>query len=624
MNLSLQMARHNKYGNKRHARFQKSGESQVLNLSSKGLKRIHTRILNKGLQYIPTRDNSDKELCKNMEFERMRRNIRLILQFGMGEKDDTNSSFKFPSSYMPDPSTKFRHVERFLNEFQSDISSQITKLTRHQIVSHENNLTMEEHIALESLAERRDIIIKPSDKGSMIVIMDREKYIAEGMRQLSMTQYYAPLQNSIQGETHALVRNLVFDMLYSRAIDKKLARYLLPPPTMDLLKPHMFYLLPKPNKPMDSWPNPNMPPGRPIVTNVKTEVTHLSQWVDHHLQPYAQKMPNLVQDSYDFIAKLNDILIMPGISVKLIAADVKNLYTNIPHDGAIEAITDCLDSDQEGRPDKPPTALLIRALRIILENNNVEFHGQQFLQTKGIAMGTNAAPAIANIYMGKIDATIRSFNPLGYFRFIDDGFIVWDESRDDLQELITRVNATDPNLELIFTEPMNTNTFLDVEITVTERVKTDGKLDWKVHFKPTDSHQLLHKKSNHPHHTFAGIIKSQIIRYRRLCSRDEDVENACNVLFKVMVKRGYTRRELLEIKSQVERLSLTIKAKGDREPSLYLISQFDKRLRALPTFVRSKWQKFIIGDPTLKLPNIVTTSWKRNKNIGQMVIRAKV
>ena len=38
------------------------------------------------------------------------------------------------------------------------------------------------------------------------------------------------------------------------------------------------------------------------------------------------------------------------------------------------------------------------------------------------------------------------------------------------------------------------------------------------YFKPIDTLELLHKKSHHPNHTFKGIIKSQILRYVRICN----------------------------------------------------------------------------------------------------------
>ncbi|PJE77742.1 hypothetical protein CI610_03332 [invertebrate metagenome] len=69
-------------------------------------------------------------------------------------------------------------------------------------------------------------------------------------------------------------------------------------------------------------------------------------------------------------------------------------------------------------------------------------------------------------------------------------------------------------------------------------------------FKPTDSHQLLHKKSFHPKHSFKGIIKSQIIRFHRICTRESDFNNAVKILFRALRNRNYSYRFLRKIKGE--------------------------------------------------------------------------
>ena len=70
------------------------------------------------------------------------------------------------------------------------------------------NLTKEEWLAMRSLAEDRDIIIKTADKGSCVVVCGREDYLAEGYKQLTdtsltfksrstMINYYLNLQKRV-------------------------------------------------------------------------------------------------------------------------------------------------------------------------------------------------------------------------------------------------------------------------------------------------------------------------------------------------------------------------------------------------------------------------------------------
>ena len=50
--------------------------------------------------------------------------------------------------------------------------------------------------------------------------------------------------------------------------------------------------------------------------------------------------------------------------------------------------------------------------------------------------------------------------------------------------------------------------FLDTVVYKGNSFKETGTFDTKVYFKPTDTLELLHKKSHHPNHTFKGLIKS--------------------------------------------------------------------------------------------------------------------
>ena len=50
-----------------------------------------------------------------------------------------------------------------------------------------------EKVALRTLKSNTDIVIKPADKGSAVVVLDKEHYISEAERQLGDRQFYKPL-----------------------------------------------------------------------------------------------------------------------------------------------------------------------------------------------------------------------------------------------------------------------------------------------------------------------------------------------------------------------------------------------------------------------------------------------
>ena len=137
-----------------------------------------------------------------------------------------------------------------------------------------------------------------------------------------------------------------------------------------------------------------------------------------------------------------------------------------------------------------------------------------------------------------------------YFRYLDDIWILWDHGETQFQTFFDILNTHSPAIRLSARVEKNSIDFLDVTVFKGPQTYETGILDIKVFFKPTDTHQLLNKSSFHPKHTFAGIIKSQITRFYRICSQITEFKTACAVLFKALRKRGYSKQFLRSIKSE--------------------------------------------------------------------------
>lgn len=101
------------------------------------------------------------------------------------------------------------------------------------------NLSEEEMVALKELTNNKSIILKPADKGSSVVIMDKNQYIWEANRQLNDTKYYKKLQQPIFPDTVPLVENIVNSLFYKNFIDNKQRNYLLGSKEP---RPQLFYL----------------------------------------------------------------------------------------------------------------------------------------------------------------------------------------------------------------------------------------------------------------------------------------------------------------------------------------------------------------------------------------------
>ena len=75
------------------------------------------------------------------------------------------------------------------------------------------NLKKEEWIAINTLRRNENIVIKPADKGGNVVIMNKEDYIQEGLRQLSDHDFYEELEE----DPTQNYNNLIYQVLHQAA-----------------------------------------------------------------------------------------------------------------------------------------------------------------------------------------------------------------------------------------------------------------------------------------------------------------------------------------------------------------------------------------------------------------------
>jgi len=138
-------------------------------------------------------------------------------------------------------------------------------------------------MAIRQLRKNENIIIKSADKGGAVVLMDKELYIQEALRQLNNINYYQPLEEALYPNTAVTLTEQLRVMLRQGYITSKQFAYL-KPNTLKMASRY-FYLLPKIHKPRDQWPNPNMPAGRPIVSDCGSESANICSFIDYFLQP---------------------------------------------------------------------------------------------------------------------------------------------------------------------------------------------------------------------------------------------------------------------------------------------------------------------------------------------------
>ena len=115
-------------------------------------------------------------------------------------------------------------VEVFLSQLWDDISKIEAQGSNYP------NLTKSERAALKTLSEDKSIVIKPADKGSAVVVWDREDYIKEAQKQLSDQKIYR--QVKVQADDKRIPdlarknNEFILELLKLKLVSKQEAEYL--------------------------------------------------------------------------------------------------------------------------------------------------------------------------------------------------------------------------------------------------------------------------------------------------------------------------------------------------------------------------------------------------------------
>ena len=185
-------------------------------------------------------------------------------------------------------------------------------------------------------------------------------------------------------------------------------------------------------------------------------------------------------------------------------------------------------------------------LKLVLENNFLKYEKLFFKQIKGIAMGSICGPSIANLFVSIYEKKwLTIHRPFIYFRFIDDLFMVL---KDIL--ILESLKNSFGSLNLTF-EMGKSVKYLDLEISID---KLTSYLDFSMHFKPTNTFSYLHIESNHPKYIFNNLVKSLLIRARRICSKINNFIYFASTISKQLISRGYNKNLIDKIFTMVAKL----------------------------------------------------------------------
>lgn len=460
------------------------------------------------------------------------------------------------------------------------------------------------------LRSRGDIVFRPADKNLGLVALDTIHYNKLIVDQLTDTTTYKLFEGNIDDLKSLLTPNitqLIRDLTLNGNLDKQQSFTI---NTVNWILP-AFHGLPKLHKNGDLKL-------RPIVGATNWLTTNPSKLLSHFLQRESASSPlhTILRDSKSLASNLDDLK-LPKNAI-IFTMDATSLYTNMTVDLTLSSLVEFLQL----RPNPQLQTILPLLAEFVLNNNYFEYNNRIYKQTQGIAMGTNAAVHLANIYVFYHFDRYFETHPkmLFYKRYIDDVFGIWSGTEDELRRHIEWGNNLTTSLKWN-PEFGSTVNFLDLKIS-----NSNGILSYATHQKDMNTYSYIPPFSNHPRSVFKGFIKGELIRYLRTNSEASGYFKM-KALFRIRLnRRGFANRFLDPIFSSVlwidRSKALALKAIDDTMPLVKCLTiPFSKRpvLGSIQKILKQKERDMIARKPAR-----ILLTYSKTPNIFDLVCRSRL
>jgi len=454
--------------------------------------------------------------------------------------------------------------------------------------------------------------------------MDYSWYKKEVERQLSDTATYKPVLPSDlpTQEIYNKITNLGQHAFDIGLITQQQLSFLKQKVTPLTATPPQIYIIPKVHKePLK---------GRPIIPGFNWITYPASVLVDHLLQPLLKRIPTVLSDSKSLLIQIENTKFTTDI--ELITADVSSLYTEIDLKKGINFVRQLIrensDENYSSEMQDPlfsnsQVIFICDLLSLVMNNNYFHFNGQYYHQIKGTAMGTPAAVVFANLFMHILERNVLKRYPnlvYLYKRYLDDLLLV--VSPEISSKIKASLQSMERNIKLEFSDSPDSATFLDLIIFKGSRFHSQSTLDVKVHQKALNAYLYIPYKSFHPTNVKKGFIKTELQRYIRNCSAQEDYIVLKNLFWYRLRARGYPISFLTNIFNQIwyykdrpRLLQMNPKPSSASPSDVFFTTEYNTLTNHLPL------KEILMNSfpPTIKDPIHPRIGFKKSSNLGSIL-----
>ena len=206
---------------------------------------------------------------------------------------------------------------------------------------------------------------------------------------------------------------------------------------------------------------------------------------------------------------------------------------------------------------------IMKLLRWTFSLTYCEYKGKHYTLDCG-PIGLSLVGEVAIIYMEDFQIKVKTdeYPELEEWPwYVDDSVLKCRRNRSD--EILDHLNEQEPGIIRFTKEEEKENKLpsLDLEMNVNRKRK---KVEFNVHYKPTNTNITLKKQSNHSESTKKGVIKGYIDCARALCDA-QYLEGELQNIEEMFIANGYDRRE---VQREMEKINRTQSEENEEEESM--------------------------------------------------------